>query len=546
MWEFYLTRSVSQIYALPSMPRYFPSATAQLSVTDKNGSALDPNGILPTSTIGATSEKASAILDQLERKKRLARLPVPTEDARVRAKLRELGHPITLFGEGNADRRDRLRELLLDISDEQVEDTEMVDPEEGDNETEFYTLGSEELLLARRDITLYSLPRAKHRLEFERQEHLVAGATHVKRRNAIKSRLKTVNLFGSQIAGTRAVSIVRFSPNNEMVAAGLWTGSIQLLDVPNLNKGKLLRGHQSHVGGISWLPGATLPESNISPSTVNLASGGGEGNVFLWSLESDLPIAKLSGHKHRVCRVEFHPSGRYVASASHDTSWRLWDVNTQQELVLQEGHSRECFAVSFNEDGSLLASAGLDSFGRIWDLRSGRTIMLLDGHIGPIYGLDWGPDSHRVLTGSTDGFVKCWDLRAHGCTYSVGAHKNGVTDLRWFKGTDGPHSGKQLRRDENDELQPKVAGTFFVSGGFDKHVNIFSVDDWVLTRTLSGHASNVLSVDVTSDAKWFASGARDNTVKLWTRDDDVPLDSLPEDEEKQLNGDSEGMDTAEG
>ena len=40
-----------------------------------------------------------ALLDELERKKKARSLAVPTDDARVRARLRELGEPITLFGE---------------------------------------------------------------------------------------------------------------------------------------------------------------------------------------------------------------------------------------------------------------------------------------------------------------------------------------------------------------------------------------------------------------------------------------------------------------
>lgn len=41
--------------------------------------------------------------------KKAKNLPVPTNDKEVKLRLRELGHPICLFGEGPADRRDRLR-----------------------------------------------------------------------------------------------------------------------------------------------------------------------------------------------------------------------------------------------------------------------------------------------------------------------------------------------------------------------------------------------------------------------------------------------------
>jgi U4/U6 small nuclear ribonucleoprotein PRP4 len=71
---------------------------------------------------------------------------------------------------------------------------------------------------------------------------------------------------------------------------------------------------------------------------------------------SETPLSVLKGHQDRVCRVAFHPSGDYIASASFDTTWRLWDVNTAKELLLQEGHSKEVYSVEFQNDGSLVAS----------------------------------------------------------------------------------------------------------------------------------------------------------------------------------------------
>lgn len=40
-------------------------------------------------------------------------------------------------------------------------------------------------------------------------------------------------------------------------------------------------GHSDRVGGVAWHPQATLSQAE---DLVNLVSGGGEGNVLLWSL----------------------------------------------------------------------------------------------------------------------------------------------------------------------------------------------------------------------------------------------------------------------
>ncbi len=44
-----------------------------------------------------------ALLDELERKRKARNLAVPTDDNRVKARLREIGEPITLFGERVSD-----------------------------------------------------------------------------------------------------------------------------------------------------------------------------------------------------------------------------------------------------------------------------------------------------------------------------------------------------------------------------------------------------------------------------------------------------------
>ena len=503
--------------------------------------ALDRNYDIPSTTAGIAPERASAILSQFDRKRRAAAIAVPTDDGRVRVRLRELGEPITLFGEGPSDRRDRLRELLTtraELAEEAGEDVAMGDgmtptggeADEQQQEEEFYTEGLPELLAARKDIAKYSLPRAKARVARQREESTIPLRTHIKHRKAIKEKLQGFDLFGTQIAGERPVSIARFSPDGSTIAAGNWGGGIKLLDVPNLDEKATLRGHTGIVGGISWFPGATLPTSSVSPSTLNLASGaggqGGASDINFWSLSSDTPLATLSGHTDRVCRVEFHPSGKYLASASFDTTWRLWDVESTTELLLQEGHSRQVYAVSFNTDGSLLASGGFDAMGRIWDLRTGRTVMILDGHIREVYALDWSHDGYRVLSGSGDGWVKCWDIRAVRQLGGIGAHKGNVADLRWYKGSNS-HTLDTIptttttngSNAKSTDPAPTTNGTFFVSAGFDKAVNIFSADDWSLAQSLTGHSGNVLSTDVSADARWIVSSGHDRTVKLWGRED---------------------------
>lgn len=45
---------------------------------------------------------------------------MPTDDSEVKLKLRSMGEPICFFGEGPADRRERLRDLLSRLGEIQA------------------------------------------------------------------------------------------------------------------------------------------------------------------------------------------------------------------------------------------------------------------------------------------------------------------------------------------------------------------------------------------------------------------------------------------
>lgn len=59
--------------------------------------------------------KHAEALRAFEAQQRARSIIVPTAVDDVKAKLRELGHPVTVFGEGHADRRERLREVIAKI-----------------------------------------------------------------------------------------------------------------------------------------------------------------------------------------------------------------------------------------------------------------------------------------------------------------------------------------------------------------------------------------------------------------------------------------------
>lgn len=490
-----------------------------------------------------------AILDEFERKKKARNIAVPTDDKKVRLRLRELGEPITLFGEGPAERRDRLREHLSRLAGEEVEmekdEEEEKEKEEEEKETaeEFYTIGTKSLLDARRYIALYSLGRAHERLAEQRNQLNIPTTQKKKLRHDLYSDLKKYTILSSQIGEDRPLPYISISPNSQYICTASYSGLLKLFKIPSCENCFTFKGHKERLSGIAWHPQATL---SMSRSSVNLASCSADGAIHLWSLDSEIPLAGLEGHTARVARVAFHPSGRFLGSASYDGSWRLFDIDTTEELLLQEGHSREVYSIGFQCDGSLVATGGLDSIGRVWDLRSGRSIMILLGHVNDILSIDWSPNGYQVATGSKDNSIKIWDIRKGKTLTTIPAHTNLVSQVRYWNAnledsdpdkinnlyeaaeskdvemTDAAIEAVRKKLeiaevyldDEERNRKKYLTGSYLVSSSYDRTIKIWSEGDYKLLRTLPGHEGNIMCVDVSQDGKYIASSSYDRTFKL--------------------------------
>lgn len=444
-------------------------------------------------------ENVGDVLKRLEFQ-RLERLSiVPTDDEEVRACLKLLGEQVIRFGEDNAARRERLSELLFknehhmskfrespySMKNEITQEGSQQSSEE--EEEEFYTPANESLISARQFLIQYSLNNAHERLRLqtERAKDLDVQKEILYRRELNKS-LKKFELSGSQLVSSRPVSQVAISSDDSMVATCSWGGDLKILSTETLEIIKAFdTAHDSKIGGVDWNPDGTA-----------LVTGAANGEIRIWNLnnDSESPAGTLTGHENRVARVRFHPSGKYVASASFDMTWRLWDVEKQIELQLQEGHAKEVYCVAFQKDGSLLCSTGLDSVGLVWDLRSGKSIMALEGHTKPIYGLDWSPNGYEIATGSADGTIRLWDVRKVGILGALPAHNSIVSEVKF----------------------DKANGHYLVSSSYDKTLNIYSGDNWTKLSVIQGHTDKILSVDISTDGSHLFSSGWDRSLKQWS------------------------------
>eukprot|EP00043_Microstomoeca_roanoka_P026841 m.12697 g.12697 ORF g.12697 m.12697 type:complete len:124 (+) comp7000_c0_seq2:1657-2028(+) len=89
--------------------------------------------------------------------------------------------------------------------------------------------------------------------------------------------------------------------------------------------------------------------------------------------------------------------------------------------------------------------------------------------------------------------VRIWDLRKQQCVYTLPAHHNLVSGLRYHE-----------------------SGNFFVTCSYDQTAKVWTAPGCAPLKVLQGHEGKVMSIDVSNDAKFIATSAWDRTFKLWT------------------------------
>ena len=434
---------------------------------------------------------------ELARARRDFTAAIPTGDSEVRRRLRELGHPVCLFGEDAFGRRERLKLVVVTngaVSSVATVASEATIPKQQDEV--FYTHGSVDLLEARKMIYASSRGISNDRLERER-----SGGS--KDSTEVSSYWGSQDVIASsQVGDVRPLTSIAFSPFSDRIGVAGWSGDINVFSDESLTQTVSLKGHIDRCCSIAWTPSGS--------TTVQLVSGGVDRTVRLWSLTGDslssavsdgtsIPVIGaldvLEGHELRVNRVAIHPHHpQFVFSTSDDETWRLWDVGKKQELLLQEGHIGPVFAIAVHPDGSLVATSDTAGVIRVWDLRTGRSIMGFEGqHVDQIVGLDFSGNGFTMASCSGDNTVRIWDIRAKANSDILTAHEKLVSSVRFG----GPR------------------GDLLLTAGYDCVARVWRTCDFKIIKNLPLHETRIMAADFRQDGRAVATACYDRTFKIW-------------------------------
>jgi WD40 repeat protein len=148
-------------------------------------------------------------------------------------------------------------------------------------------------------------------------------------------------------------------------------------------------------------------------------------------------IVLESGHGANISALAFSPNGKYLVSASEDSTLKLWDPNTGAEIRTLRGHSNIVTAMAVNQDGTRIASASLDHTLRVWNAATGQTVASFRGPARAVYLLKITPDSRSLISAETapsGAVLRIWNIKSGRQTHVIQREEAAVSEV-FFSGS---------------------------------------------------------------------------------------------------------------
>jgi WD40 repeat protein len=380
----------------------------------------------------------------------------------------------------------------------------------------------------------------------------------------------------------------------------------------------------------NYVRGSRLYSLKFSPNSEVLAAGLEDGRILIWNMSGTREPTTLLGHERQVLQMDFSPDGTTLVSASWDKTIRVWDLTTGECAKWSFSVGSRVHDVNFSPDSKRLVSAsqinvrsGTDDSRKclvqLWDVddrkglvpsavitnkgdglnyhvcfsRNGKLVAADDYETLNFYQASdltrvtetgsrlpcWAPNADWLTYVEHDRLVRVDSPSAPATTLANGsivasalspngsilasASLHGVVDIElrdsrtgellgqaprahggfvtwlafsrdgktlasagwgdgWLRIWDVSSRGllplrKQLRGNNGAfyKLAFSPDGATLATCGSDDKVRLWNVTRLQEVAVLQGHRGPVNSVAFSPDGRWLASGSSDGTIRLW-------------------------------
>jgi len=241
-------------------------------------------------------------------------------------------------------------------------------------------------------------------------------------------------------------------------------------------------------GHTNWVTDGALNQDGTRAATASL-----DGTVMLWNLTcypncAPAVLVKNQGELHGVT---FSPDGKFILTASEDTTAKIWDAASGALAQTLQGHSGGVNHASYSADGKQIVTASADGTARVWDAATGQEKLQLKGHTGAVNSASFNADDTLIVTASDDHTARVWNA------------KTGQQKLE-LKGHTAPVTGAVISQD----------GKFIVTSSSDKTARIWDAATGQEKSILRGHSDKIQTVELSPDNRYVMTSSSDKTVRI--------------------------------
>jgi WD40 repeat protein len=269
----------------------------------------------------------------------------------------------------------------------------------------------------------------------------------------------------------------------------------------------------------------TIESVAISADDQHVLAGGGDGTIRYWEIMTGQPTRTFLPQPSGVNWVGFAPNSTRALTASQDGSIKVWDLAPSLEVRQVQAHSGPVKCVAVSGDGRVGLSSGGDV--KLWDI---TTMHLLQtrSELTNLTCAALNEDGRRAALGFADGAVKLWDIGSNQLL-TVMTLSNRIRSVEFA--ADGLRALSPDRGNQNDERLMRTIDRQIPTATLvkvcpnpqralvacaDGTVRLWNIPANREERLYFGHTNSILTLAISPDGEWFASGSKDATVKLWS------------------------------
>ena len=190
--------------------------------------------------------------------------------------------------------------------------------------------------------------------------------------------------------------------NDHILTSGSRDRSILHRDVRSPDQFlRRLTGHKQEVCGLKW-----------NTEDGQLASGGNDNKLLVWSKVDPTPLYKLGEHTAAVKAIAWSPHQRSLLASGGGTADRrikFWNTSTGKLVQEMDTGSQVCNLAWSRNSNELVSTHGYSQNQIVvWKYPSLTQVASLTGHTFRVLYLAMSPDGQTVVTGAGDETLRFW------------------------------------------------------------------------------------------------------------------------------------------